>query len=161
MARDHARVKLSIWDDADFLALKSNEQHAYFTLFSHKSLSRCGVMMFIPSHFEHLAADLTPARFKSAVGALRRSRFVVIDDHTREILVRTYVRHDGVFDRENMGKAVGTAFEAVISPAIKHAIGDELARLMDERPDLPGWKGLAATSPTASAMASRMESRMQ
>lgn len=161
MARDHARVKLSIWDDADFLALKSSEQHAYFTLFSHKSLSRCGVMMFIPSHFEHLASDITPARLKAAVNGLRRSRFVVIDDRTHELLVRTYVRHDGVFDRENMGKAVGTAFEAVISPLIKQAIGDELARLMNDRPDLPGWKGIAATSPVAHAMASRMESRME
>lgn len=161
MARDHARIKLSIWDDDDFLALRAGEQHAYFVLSSHKSLSRCGVMMFIPSHFEHLAADLTPKRLTAAIKGLQAARFVVIDDHTQELLVRSYVRHDGVFDRENMGKAVGTAIQAVISSPLRDAIGDELARLMEERPDLPGWKGLAATSPVAHAMASRMESRMQ
>lgn len=161
MARDHARIKLSMWDDPDFLALRVVEQHAYWALVSHKGLSRCGVTTYIPAHFEHLARDLTPVKFTAAVKGLRASRFVVIDDRTQELLVRSYVRHDGVFDRENMGKAVGTAFQAVISPRIKEAIGDELARLMGDRPDLPGWKGLAATSPTAHAMASRMESRMQ
>lgn len=161
MARDHARIKLSIWDDPDFLGLRSIEQHAYFVLASHKGLSRCGVTTFIPAHFEELAKDMTAAKFKAAVKGLRCARFVVIDDRTHELLVRTYVRHDGVFDRENMGKAVGTAYEAVISRSIKDAIGAELARLMEHRPDLPGWKGLAATSPEAHAMASRMESRMR
>lgn len=161
MARDHARIKLSIWDDHDFLALRVAEQHAYFTLASHKGLSRCGVVTFIPSHFEDLAKDQTAGRLRAAVKTLRHSRFIVVDDRTQELLVRTYVRHDGVFDRVNMGKAVGSAFEAIVSDSIKRAIGDELARLMKERPDLPGWEGLAATSPVAHTMASGMESRME
>jgi hypothetical protein len=63
-----------------------------------------------------------------------------------------------VFDRVNMGKAVGTACEAVVSRQIRAAIGDELARLMSEAPDLPGWVGLAATSPDSYAMASGIQS---
>lgn len=161
MARDHSRIKLSIWDDDDFLGLKSSEQHAYFVLKSHKGLSRCGVVTYIPSHFEHLARDLTPAKFTTAVKGLRDARFVVIDDHTQELLVRSYVRHDGVFDRENMGKAVGTAFNAIVSQRIQKAVGEEMARYMHERPSLPGWKGLAVTSVKAYQMASGMESGMQ
>lgn len=161
MARDHARVKTSIWDDPDFLSLRWTEQHIYLALMSNKGLSRCGVLDYIPSRFDHLAADLTAAKFKAAVSGLRRARFVVLDERTQELLLRTYVRHDGVLDRLNMGKATGTAFEAVVSDDIRKAIGDELARLMKERPDLPGWVGLAATSPTAHLMASGMESRKQ
>lgn len=161
MGRKHARVYLSIWDDPDFLGLRVAEQHAYLMLMSNGGLSRCGVVDYIPSRFEHLAADLTPTKFKAATTGLLRARFLILDDHTQELLVRTYVRHDGVFDRENMGKAVGTAFEAVVSTEIQAAVGDELARLMDEFPDLPGWRGLAATSPIAHAMACRMESRKQ
>lgn len=162
MARDHARVKLSIWDEAsDFRSLRMVEQDAYFMLMSNPGLSRCGVATYIPSRFEGLAADLTPARLKAAVKGLIAARYVVLDERTQELLVRTYVRHDGVLDRLNMGKATGTAFEAVVSREIRHAIGDELARLMKEKPDLPGWEGLAATSPIAHAMACGMESRMQ
>lgn len=160
MARDHARIKTRIWSDPDFLALKVAEQHAYFLLVSNPGLSRCGVMAYIPGRFDHLAADLTPAKFRGAVAGLRASRFVLIDERTQEMLLRSYVRHDGVLDRVNMGKATGTAFEAVVSHDIRRAIGDELARLMKDDPDLPGWVGLAATSPIAHTMARGLESGM-
>lgn len=159
MAR-HTRVYASIWDDPDFLALKVIEQHAYFLLMSNKGLSRCGVITYIPSRFEHLAADMSAKKFGAAVQGLRGARFVILDERTQELLVRTHVRHDGVLDRVNMGKACGTAFEAVVSRDIRLAIGDELARLMKDEPDLAGWIGLAATSPTAHAMACGMESGM-
>jgi len=157
MARDHARFKINIWDDVDFTSLRISEQHAYFALASNRGLSRCGVVTYIPSRFEDLASDLTPARLRAAVRGLREARFVVVDDHTQELLVRSYVRHDGVLDRLNMGKATGSAYEAVVSDAIRCAVGDELARLMKEKPDLPGWDGLAVTSPMAYHMASGME----
>ena len=156
MARDHARFKVDIWD-GDFTSLRVVEQHAYFLLTSNRGLSRCGVLDYIPSRFLDLAADLTVSRFKNAVNGLRAKRFIVIDDHTQELLVRSYVRHDGVLDRLNMGKATGTAFEAVVSPAIREAIGNELGRLMRDKPNLEGWKGLAMTSPMAHAIASGME----
>lgn len=159
MAR-HTRVYASIWDDPDFLALKAAEQHVYFLLMSNKGLSRCGVITYIPSRFEHLAKDMTVRRFTTAVQGLKEARFVVLDERTQELLVRTHVRHDGVLDRANMGKACGTAFEAVVSDDIRRAIGDELARLMKDEPDLAGWIGLAATSPMAHAMACGMESGM-
>lgn len=161
MARDHARIKVSIWDDPDFIDLRVDDQHLYMALFSNKGLSRCGVIDYIPSRFEHLAADMSPSRFRKAAEKLRASRFVIIDQRTQELLVRSYVRADGVLDRVNMGKATGSAFEAVVSTELKHAIGDELARLMKECPDLPGWIGLAATSPIAHAMACGMESRIE
>jgi hypothetical protein len=159
MARTHGRLKVSIWDDPDFIAMKRDEQHAYFLLMSNKGLSRCGVIDFIPSRFESLAADLTDAKFRAAVAGLQRARFVVVDKRTQELLLRSHVRHDGVFDRANMGKAVGTAYEAVVSRPIRQAIGDELARLMNDSPDLPGWVGLAMTSPEAHAMARGIETR--
>lgn len=160
MARDHARIKTSIWDDADFLALRVSGQHAYFMLASNLGLSRCGVITYVPARYTHLAADLTESKIRKAVDELAATNFAVVDQRTQELLVRSYVRHDGVLDRLNMGKAVGTAFEAVVSSRIRDAIGHELRRYMSERPDLVGWKGLAETSPTAHLMASGMESRM-
>ena len=160
MARDHGRIKTSIWKDPDFLGLRANEQHAYFLLITNLGLSRCGVVTYIPARFEHLAADLTSAKLRKSIDGLCDARFAVVDPDTQELLVRSYVRHDGVLDRVNMGKATGSAFEAVVSHRIKRVIGDEMRRLMVERPDLPGWQGLAITSPVAHAMACGMESGM-
>lgn len=154
MARDHARIRLSVWDDPDFNALTVAEQHAYWMLLSGRGLSRCGVLTFIPGRFEGYAKDLNEAKLTKAIHGLVRARFCVLDKRTMELLVRSYVRHDGVLDRTNMGKAVGTAFEAVVSPTIREAIGAELARHYGENPNLLGWKGLAETSPTAWGMAS-------
>lgn len=161
MARDHARIYTAIWSDPDFLALKVAEQHAYFVLVTSIGLSRCGVVTYVPARFDHLASDLTEQKLRKAVAGLRTSRFAIVDDRTQELLVRSYVRHDGVLDRLNMGKATGTAFEAVVSDDIRDAIGVELARHMKEKPDLQGWEGLAATSPAAHAMACGMASRME
>lgn len=156
MARDHARLKVKIWDNKDFLALRWADQHAYLMLTSSPRLTYCGVLTFVPALFEDNAPDLTPAKLRASVAALAAARFVVHDDRTQELLIRSYVRHDGVLDRINMGKACGSAFELVASSRIREAIGDELRRLMADSPGLPGWKGLAVTSPTAHAMACGM-----
>lgn len=161
MARDHARIKVAIWRDQDFLALKVAEQHCFMSLLSNGGLSRVGVVDYVPARFVRLAADQSEPKFRRAVKALRDSRFVLVDERTQELLIRSYVRLDGVFDRVNMGKAVGTAFESVVSTSLTQAIGHELARHMKEYPDLPGWEGLAATSPTAYEMATGFESRIQ
>lgn len=160
MARDHARVKTSIWDDDDFLELKTAEQHCYFALMSNKGLSYCGVIDYVPGRFAGLSADMTPAKFKTAVAGLIKARFVIVDQNTQELLLRTYVRHDGVLDRVNMGKATGTAIEAVVSVQLRAAIGRELRQLMKDSPTLPGWTGLAETSPFAHAMATHVERSM-
>ena len=160
MARDHARVKTSIWDDPDFLELKIVEQHCYLALMSNKGLSYCGVIDYVPGRFAALSADMTPAKFKTAVTGLIKARFVIVDQNTQELLLRTYVRHDGVLDRVNMGKATGTAIEAVVSVHLRAAIGRELRQLMKDSPTLPGWTGLAETSPLAHAMATHVERSM-
>lgn len=164
MPRDHARIQLSIWDQPDWRALDATAQHTYWMLLTQPRLSYCGVLDYFPGRLATLADGLTQSKVKTAVRQLERARFVVVDRETDELLIRTYVRHDGVLDRVNMGKAVGTAIEKVTSQAIRGAICKELARHLSANDALAGWIGLRATSPKAfdmtSAMASAMESGM-
>lgn len=158
MARDHARVKVSIWGDPDFRALTAADQWGYLAAFSQAGLSYCGVLDYIPGRIAQLADDLTATKVKAIIRGLERAKFIVVDRETAELLVRSYVRHDGVLERVNMGKAVGSAFERVTSAAIRDAIAVEMGRLMAEEPSLAGWIGLKETSPMAYAMASSMAS---
>ena len=164
MGRDHARIQLAIWRDDDWTALDVNAQHAYWLLLTQPRLSYCGVLDYFPGRLATLADGLTQAKVKAAIRQLERARYIVVDRDTQELLIRTYVRHDGVLDRVNMGKAVGRAIEKVTSKAIRVAIGTELGRLLHENNSLQGWIGLRAESPMAfemaSAMASTMESEM-
>lgn len=162
MARDHARILTAIWRDDDFLALDPAAQHAYLTIVSQQRLSYCGVMDYIPSRLATLARTNTEAKMRAAVRSLEKARFVVVDTQTHELLARSYVRHDGVMDRTNMGKAVARAFQAVVSRKIRDAILTELGRLYAE--DLKagkkrlGWVGFADLEPDGFDMASAMAS---
>jgi hypothetical protein len=95
------------------------------------------------------AVDLTETKVRRAVTALARGRWVLTDDRTHELLVRTYVRHDRVMERRNMGCACARALGAVISPVLRDATLRELARLHSDEPSLAGWVGLKAESPDA------------
>lgn len=57
MAREHARIYLSAWDDDDFLALSQVEQWAYWALLSSPDLSWCGVAPLLPQRLAKLSRD--------------------------------------------------------------------------------------------------------
>ena len=152
MARDHARIQCAIWDDPDFVSLSSGAQHAYMLLTSHSKLSYCGVMIYAPGVLADLASDLTEGKVKRAIKTLEADEYVRIDPRTHELLVRSYVRHDGVLDRVNMGKAVASALSRVVSEGLRAVVLAELARLYKQKPDLSGWIGFAESDPIGYAV---------
>jgi len=151
MARDHGRIQCAIWDDPDFVSLSFGAQHAYMLLTTHSKLSYCGVIIYAPAVLADLASDLTEAKIKRAVRTLEDAEYVRIDPRTHELLVRSYVRHDGVFDRLNMGKAVASALERVVSDGLRAVVLAECARLYKQKPELAGWKGFAEVDPVGYA----------
>lgn len=78
----------------------------------------------------------------AAAKALIDGDFIYIDQKTSELLVRTYVRHDGVMQRTNMGKAMGRAMQKVSSLNLLDILFGELSRLYADEPGLQGWNGL-------------------
>ena len=147
MARDHARLLLSIWSDPDWVTLTAAQQHAYLALVSSEDLSYCGVAPLIPARYQHISSDMTPRRFMAAVDGLEARSFVVTDRDTVEVLVRSYVRHDGLIKQPNVTKAMVTALRRVHSQRIAEAVWAEIARLYADDPGAKGWKGFAEAFP--------------
>lgn len=164
MARDHARIQVAVWDDADWLKLDSSAQHLYWMLTSHKDLTYCGVLPYLPGRWTKLADGLTVPKIKASVRMLERAKYVVIDRDMSELLVRSYIRHDKVLARRNMGNACARALSKVHSQAVRDAIFHELARLLVEQPHADGWLGFkdydAEAFEMACAMASEIERSM-
>jgi len=158
MARDHARIFTSIWRDTDFRALTVDAQHTYLAIVSQEALTYAGVLDYRPGRLAALSKDATARRVEAAVKTLERLRFVVVDRETEELLARSYVRHDGVMDRVNMGKAVARAMNKVVSMPLYGAVIDELARLYREKPNLAGFHGLGDLNPDAMARVEAMAS---
>lgn len=142
MPRDHARIQTAIWRNRDFRNLTREAQHLYFAILSQPTLSYCGVMDWWPNRLAALSSGTEEPDIYAAVKELHDADFVYVDTTTSELLVRTYVKHDGVLQRVNMGKALGRAMEKVSSLDLLNLILGELARLYRSQPNLQGWIGL-------------------
>jgi hypothetical protein len=160
MARDHARIQTSRQRDRDWRDLTVDAQWTYDQVLSSEGLSYVGVIDYFPGRIAALAKGMTGKRVETAVKALEEARFVVVDRDTSELCARTFVRHDGVLARVNMGKAMGRALAKVVSLDIRAAILDELARCYQADHEASGWTGFAELFPDDFGVVTSLASRM-
>lgn len=159
MPRDHARIQTAIWSDPDFRALPERAQRMYFLILSQPRLNYCGVLDYMPTRLAKFAADSTPRTVGNAVNLLESRGFVVEDAETSELLVRSFVRHDGLLESPNVTKAMVKDYWAVLSDDIKKAVVEELSRAYTANPDQKGWKGLSEASTALFSMVTGKGSR--
>lgn len=142
MARDHARILVSIWADKDFRRLDRTSQRMYLTLLSQQKLTYCGSLDYLPGRLSTLAADETPATVEATVRDLEAKRFLVVDRDVSELLIRSFIRHDGLLSSPNMCKAMLKDRAALLSDDLRDVVDDELRRAYQADPKAGGWKGV-------------------
>lgn len=160
MPRDHARTYTAIWDDKDWRKLDQPAQHTYWMLTSNKDISYCGALDFIPGRFIDHTAGLTEVKFKASIRMLERHRYIVVDRKSQELLVRSFIRHDNILARRNIGNACARALGKVHSQSIREVVLHELARLWLDDSTREGWVGFKDYDPMAFDMACAMASDM-
>lgn len=138
MARGHGRILTSIWEDGDFLALEEHEQRLYLFLISQPNLNHAGLLPLTLRRWSRKAKGLTATELEKHLGALAETRFIVLDDDTEELLIRSFVRNDGVWRMPKvMGAMVSGALE-ISSRRLKLALLEEMDRIpLDELNDEP------------------------
>lgn len=145
MARKFAQILVTIWSDDDFLDLTVHEQWLYIHLTTHADLSYAGAMDWRPRKITPKAEGLTLEDIQVAAGVLAAKHYIVIDQDTEEVLVRSFMRNDGMLKQKNMGAAVAKAHGSIGSRAISGVVVHELRRLHDENPTWGSWEALADT----------------
>lgn len=136
MARTEARIRCSIWDDPDFLALTWQAQWLYHAILEQKDLSLCGVLTYTPKRFAKLAPNIKPAEVVRAMDLLRERRFIVLDDDTDELWVRTFVKGDGVISKPNSVIGMAHDFGAIHSQPIRQGLLQGLGQgFLEELPE--------------------------
>lgn len=143
MARNYAKILPRIWADQDFRTLTTAEQHLYLHLLSHPKLSYAGVCDWRPRRLAALAADGNLDTIELAGAVLQAKGYIVVDDDTEEVFVRSYHRNDEALKLPNMGAAVAAAFAEVTSTKLLGTIVWELQRLHAEHRDWKGWASIA------------------
>lgn len=96
MARSHGKILVDIWIDPDWIALDATAQWAYMMLLSQPQLTLVGSIDYKPHRWAQLAHGLTESDVEEAMARLEAARFVCIDRISRELLVRSMTRHDGL-----------------------------------------------------------------
>ncbi|MGQ4513633.1 hypothetical protein [Streptomyces sp. DW26H14] len=148
MARGHGRILTSIWEDSDFLALDEREQRLYLFLISQPNLNHAGLLPLTLRRWSRKAAGLTSAELEKRLQALETGRFIVVDDDTEELLIRSFVRNDGVWRMPKvMGAMVSGAME-ISSKRLQLALLAEMKRIpLGELSDEPTtYRGSAGPS---------------
>ncbi|MGW3196263.1 hypothetical protein ACWDBD_17090 [Streptomyces sp. NPDC001118] len=150
MARGHGRILTSIWDDADFLVLDEREQRLYLFLISQPNLNHAGLLDLTLRRWSRKARGLTSAELEKTLQALEAARFIVMDDDTEELLIRSFIRNDGVWKQPKvMGAMVAGALE-ISSRRLRRALLAEVDRIpLEELSNEPGARGLSIRTQVA------------
>lgn len=139
MPRESARINVDIWSDDDFRDLTAPAQALYFKLTTHPGLTYAGTLDWHPGRIAALSREETVRDVMIAAGELSHNYFCVFDQDTDEVLVRSFLRHDGLLKQERLHVSVAKAFGSVASNKIRAVIVHELQRYKRENPDLKGW----------------------
>lgn len=140
MARDRANINTAIWTSDDYRDLNVQEQHMYKLLMTHPDMNYVGVVDWRPGRIAAMTAGSTTATVRAAAEALQAKRYVFIDDETEEILVRSFLRHDGLLKQPKLSISMVNAYGAVASRNIRKVLTHELKRLIREFPDWAAFK---------------------
>lgn len=143
----YSRTKTTIWTDRDFTALPAHAQRTYWLILSQAELSLCGVLQPAFKRWARFARDTSLEDVEQAAKELSEAQFIVIDDETDELLVRTFVRHDLALQSDNSVVGMSKAFEAIHSKVLRKVVLEELRK--DLRYDL--WNRLQRAIPNGDA----------
>lgn len=151
MARSEARLQFDIWQRG----LSGASPHAkllYAVVLTEQTVNHAGVgRLCLPLWAAN--AGLSLAEAEKALGELCDGRWLLTDETTYEVLVRTFVRNDGVAKEPYVLK--GALKEALLtqSPQLRVAIAAELRRLPPRQPDGVSKSGRPVTYPDPHATA--------
>jgi hypothetical protein len=134
MANAQLILKTSIWE-TDFSELSSAAQHLFIFLGSQKSISLCGVLPLSTKRWAKLSKDGTPKRVRAALNELATTNppWVLVDEDTEEVMLRTYVRNAGALKMPNIVVGLTRDYTEILSHRLRMNV---LAQVQDK--DLAG-----------------------
>lgn len=151
MAREYARIRLSIWEDNQHLDLSPAAQHLFYVLATDPGMSYCGRVDWRPARLSARARGWRPEQIVATAAELERARFVLFDPDTEEALVRSLIRTDELLRNPKMGISVVKAYGAMASRVLRAAVVTELQRVKKEHPEYTSW-----TSPLSGEQLARL-----
>jgi hypothetical protein len=130
-----ANIGTGIWSERSMRALTWRQRDAYLLVYTQPDVNRCGVLPYRLRYLAGLATDTTQEDLSVTYRELAASRHVVLDVVDEQLLIRTYVKHDGLLSQPLVVASMIRDFHKITSPLIRVAFLAEMRRLWDD-PDL-------------------------
>jgi hypothetical protein len=126
MARTYATIDAGIWDDPEFCALTAGAQRTYFMLITQTDITAVGSLALTLRRWSKTCSEKD---LEVWLAELADARFVVIDEDSEELLVRTFAKWDGGYKHAKRRMAVVSYTKAIRSQTLRDAAIEELAKL--------------------------------
>jgi hypothetical protein len=118
-----------MWDDDDFIGLSALAKLVYVQLCMQRKLEYSGELTVSVKRWSKAHPDQDIDTIRAALAELDAARFVVVDQDTDELLIRSFIRNDQLYKQPNVLRAaLRSAFE-ISSPLLRRALAAELRRL--------------------------------
>lgn len=119
MARHYARILTNIWDNEEFVDLDPDAKLLYFHVCSRRDLSFSGHLVMRERLWAQQVFKGDLERSTAALQALAAGDYVIIDETTNELFVRTFIRHDGAYRNPKMRPAIRSCITRVESERLR------------------------------------------
>jgi hypothetical protein len=140
VARKYGQVNVAIWNDPDFRALPPAAQHLYLLLWTSPHLSFCGVHEWRPGRLTKLSNGFAEEHTRLVAASLQARHFLVIDEETEEVLIRSWARFDELLKQPRLAVSYSSAYAATYSPTLRQVLARETTKMQKLWPELPCWK---------------------
>lgn len=128
MPRSEARLQFSIWDGLD--SLSDAGKLAYLVILTEEHVTQCGSGPLRKSMWgKRLRWE--PSKLDDALAEVDRERYVLVDEDTEELLVRSFLRGDKVDRQPRVLQAALKSAVLIQSKRLRAALAEELRKLDD------------------------------
>jgi len=129
--REFGLILLRVWSDPEWIGLPMHGQWLYEALVSQTEINHAGVIPLTSRRWSRLCSNRDQGMIEDALKVLaeHEQRYVIIDEDTQELLVRSFIRNSGKWKQPNMFKTALMQAQQVHSAAIRAVLGAEILKL--------------------------------
>ena len=128
-----------ILDDPSWRCLTRSQQNLYLLLLLKLSTNLCGIVDWRPKKLAVNASDMTVETIEADAVVLEKKLYIVRDEDTDEVLIRSFLRNDAPLKSSKTAIAVRSSYTDTASSKLRGVIVFELQRLYREQRDWQGW----------------------
>lgn len=137
--RQYSLIHRAILDDPSWRCLTRSQQNLYLLLLLKLSTNLCGVVDWRPKKLAVNASDMTVETIEADAVVLEKKLYIVRDEDTDEVLIRSFLRNDAPLKSSKTAIAVRSSYTDTASSKLRGVIVFELQRLYKEQRDWQGW----------------------